>query len=208
MFCDNVSGISMSVIVIHFRQPGYIIRIKQYYKTEEEFKNLYVKLKFLSCPRCHLSGYLILHGYLYGYSEHNDLERIRRGHRIFCSNRNRKKGCGKTFSILISWFIKNFIITAATVWNFLDKWMQGMSLSEVFRHSGGQMGQTTVYRILNRFKSRQSRIRTYLTRIKDPPVMPHTSDPAVLTISHLKSVFENSSCPIAAFQHQFQTSFF
>jgi len=86
--------------------------------------------------------------------------------------------------------------------------MQGITLAEAFRHSGSKMNQTSVYRIFNRFKKSQSHIRTLLTKIKDPPVMSRTKDPFVLTIAHLKSVFSKSSCPIATFQHHFQTSFF
>lgn len=155
-----------------------------------------------------MSGYLILHGYLYGYAEHNLSKSIRRGHRIYCSNRNRKKGCGRTFSILIACFIKNFRITAFTVWSFLDQWIQGIPLSEAFRRSGVKMGTTCVYRIFKRFKTSQTHIRTVLTRIKDPPHLPNTKDPLVLTIFHLKRIFNKHSCPISSFQHYFQTSFF
>jgi len=207
MFYDTITDISMNAHGIHFRPPEYVIRIKQYYKTEEEFNRFYLKLKFSSCPYCHVSGYLILHGYLYGYSEQSDFEKIRRGRRIFCSNRNRKSGCGKTYSILIAGFIKNFMITAVTVWSFLDQWMRGMSLSEAFRRSGSKMAQSCVYRIFNRFKKSQSHIRTLLKRIKDPPHMPYTKDPTVLTLFHLRAVFNKSICPISSFQHYFQVSF-
>ena len=158
------------------------------------------------CPHCRQRGFLILHGYLYGYSEMG-MSRIKRGHRIFCSDRNNKNGCGRTFSMLISGFIKNFVISAKTLWRFLDKIKDGMSPAGAFRASDSDMGTTAVYRVINRFKTSLSRIRTYLTRIKDPPKINHSKDPAILTIFHLKSVFEKSSCPVTQFQHHFQTSF-
>ncbi len=185
-----------------------IIKVRQFYNTEEEFKRIYAKLKLHTCPHCNLCGFLILHGYLYGYSENISAGRIKRGHRIFCSNRKKKNGCGKTFSILVSTFIKNFVISAKTVWIFLNKIKGGICLSEAFRYTGSSMVESTCYRILKTFKYNQDRIRTLLTKIKGPPQMPNTKKPALQTIMHLKSVFERNSCPISQFQYHFQVSFF
>jgi hypothetical protein len=81
---------------------------QRYYRTEEEFEGIRSRLKNNPCPHCRITGCLILHGYLYGYKEDTSSKKVKRGHRIFCNNRlNRKvKGCGRTFSILISGFIK------------------------------------------------------------------------------------------------------
>ncbi|MCK5543067.1 MAG: hypothetical protein KAI40_10275, partial [Desulfobacterales bacterium] len=59
-------------------------------------------LKIYACPHCNCCGCLILHGFLYGY---DDTDFVRRGHRIFCSNRNLRSGCGRTFPMLKSRFI-------------------------------------------------------------------------------------------------------
>ena len=182
------------------------IKMKQFYKTEEEFQDTYSKLKLLMCPHCSVSGCLILHGYLYGYLE-NGMDRIKRGHRIFCSNRKRGIGCGRTFSILVSVFIKNFMISAHTLGCFLLKVTEGMSLAEAFRGSGTHMGQTSTYRLFRTFRYHQVRIRTLLTSLKDPPGLKHITDPAIGTILHLKTVFKQSSCPVSQFQYHFQTSF-
>lgn len=182
------------------------VKMKKFYKTEEEFKDFYVKLKLIMCPYCNVRGCLILHGYLYGYSE-TDMSRIKRGHRIFCSNRKKKHGCGRTFSILVSVFVKNFMISARTLWRFLEKVKEGTSLAGAFRDSGSHMGQTSTYRIFRKFRYNQVRIRTLLTGIKDPPGLKQVTDAAIQTIIHLKSVFRHSSCPVSKFQHHFQTSF-
>jgi len=163
-------------------------------------------LKLILCPHCNLSGFLILHGYLYGYSE-TDSNRIRRGHRIFCSNRDNKNGCGKTFSVLKSTFIKNFVITAITLWCFLDNLRKGLSLIEAFRQTASSMGETNSYRLFRKFKNNQVRIRTYLSHLKDPPRLKQVAAPTIQTIVHLKQVFSHSLCPICDFQHHFQTSF-
>jgi hypothetical protein len=180
--------------------------IKRFYETEAEFEDFYIRLKLIMCPHCNIRGCLIRHGYLYGYSE-SDTSIIKRGHRIYCSNRNRKNGCGRTFSVLVSVFIKNFMITANTLWRFLKKVTEGKSLAGAFRESGGPIDRSSIYRIFKRFRDHQVRIRTYLVRLKDPPKLKHIKSAAIQTILHLKIVFKQSSCPVAQFQHHFQASF-
>lgn len=183
-----------------------IFVMKQFYKTEEEFRDFHANLKLIICPCCSVRGCLILHGYLYGYWE-TDTSRIKRGHRIFCSNRKRKKGCGRTFSILVSVFLKNSVISARSLWCFLENVKEGISLAKAFRDSGSDIGQTSTYRIFKKFRYNQVRIRTFLISVKDPPGLKHIADAAIQTIIHLKIVFKKSSCPVSQFQHHFQTSF-
>ncbi|MCP3924205.1 MAG: hypothetical protein GY714_16625 [Desulfobacterales bacterium] len=109
---------------------------------------------------------------------------------------------------MVSAFIKNFTISTKTVWNFLNKVKDGICLSEAFKNAGTSIGDSNCYRIFKTFKYNQVRVRTMLSRIKDPPPMPHTKDPALQTITHLKYVFEGSSCPVSQFQYHFQASFF
>jgi hypothetical protein len=182
---------------------------QRYYRTEEEFEGIRSRLKNNPCPHCRITGCLILHGYLYGYKEDTSSKKVKRGHRIFCNNRlNRKvKGCGRTFSILISGFIKNHILTALSVWSFLKNIKEKISLASSFRASGGIISDTGIYRIIRKFKENQVKIRTLLTRIKEPPSLKHTNNSAIQTIEHLKSAFSDSTCPVTEFQYHFQTSF-
>ncbi len=154
------------------------------------------------CPHCHKRGFLILHGYLYGYGE---TSLLKRGHRIFCSNRKNGSGCGRTFSMLLSRFIKNFMISARVLSGFLDRIRQGLCPAEAFRDLGTQMSKTSCYRILNKFRHNQSRIRTLLTRIKDPPGLSCIKNPVAQTITHLTAVFKG--CMVSKFQQYFQSSF-
>ena len=181
---------------------GGITGIGQYYSTEDKFEQIHTSLKNTMCPHCFKTGFLILHGYLYGYGETN---LVRRGHRIFCSNRNNRNGCGKTFSMLNSWFIKNFTICACFLSAFLKKIKKGLSTARAFIETGVKMNRTSSYRILKRFRCNQPRIRTLLTRIKDPPDLSGIKDPVLQTIAHLKAVFKG--CMVSQFQHYFQTSF-
>lgn len=154
------------------------------------------------CPHCYRRGFLILHGYLYGYG---DTSLARRGHRIFCSNRKNRSGCGKTFSMLLAGFIKDFMICAGDLSAFLGRISQGLCPAKAFRCLETQMSRTSIYRILKRFRYNQARVRTLLTRIKDPPDLSRIKDPVIQTIAHLRVVFKG--CMVSEFQQYFQTSF-
>lgn len=181
-----------------------------YYNSEEEFECIRLNLRHDPCPHCRNRGCLILHGYLYGYTEDTSSDVVKRGHRIFCSNRRRRKvqGCGRTFSVLMSGFIKNHIISAKSVWKLLEKIKEDMSLVRAVRSSDSNIEESGIYRIFRKFKDNQFKIRTLLMRIKEPPFLKHTKDSAIQTIEHLRSAFNGSLCPVAEFQYHFQASFF
>ena len=181
--------------------------IKAYYETESDFTDFYNQLKGLLCPHCRLPGFLILHGFLYGYAEDQHLAKSKRGHRLFCSNRKNRKGCGKTFTLLLSSFIKHFTISTKALWNLLLNIAAGLPPLQAFKSANGPLTVSSVYRLCNRFQQVQARIRTLLLSVKDPPLGDGISDPAVQTIWHLHSLVHDDSCPIAAFQLRFQVSF-
>ena len=185
------------------------IKRRIYYNTEEEFEGIRLNLKHNPCPHCKNRGCLILHGYLYGYTEDTSSDVVKRGHRIFCSNRRKRngKGCGRTFSILVSGFIKKHNITAKSVWKLLDNIKEGESLISASRRSGSDIEEAGIYHIFKKFKKNQVNIRTLLMSIKDPPVLKYTKNSIIQTIEHLRSAFKDSTCPVSQFQYYFQTSF-
>ena len=174
------------------------------YLTGNDFYRFYAKIKLSACPHCNREGCLILHGFLYGYGE-TGAGLIKRGRRIFCSNRKKKTGCGKTFSILKPLYIRDFMICTDTLGAFLNRIKNGEPLARAFRVSAGNMSKSSGYRILKKFMFCQSRIRTRLSSVKDPPYLSIQS-PLVQTITHLEEVFPDS--PVSTFQQHFQTGFF
>jgi len=165
----------------------------------------------LLCPHCRRVGFLVLHGYLYGYAPEEvplgcgEADLIQRGRRIFCSNRNNRTGCGGTFSLLLTGCIRNFVISARLLSVFLEKIRQGFYPAEAARQSGLQMCTSTVYRLYKKFRLNQSRIRSYLHRLKAPPPLVDTVNPVIQTLTHLTAAFK--PCMVSGFQHHFQTSF-
>lgn len=176
--------------------------IKQYYSSEDEFNRLHHNLKHFLCPFCGQRGFLILHGFLSGYGETG---MVKRGHRIFCSNRNNRNGCGRTFSILKSWYIKTLMICARSLSCLLDKIRNGLCPARAFETMKDRMSKATVYRLYHRFRHNQAGIRTFLARVKPPPDTNSNSSVAQ-TLSHLFSLFPD--CMVSGFQYFFQTRFF
>jgi hypothetical protein len=184
-----------------------MLKIMRYYDSEEEFQRFYYTLKQVRCPHCRQEGTLILHGYLYGYSEQGDTNLIVRGRRLFCSNRHRRSGCGRTVSVLASAFLRGFIITAAALWCFLIHAAASRHKRAAFARLGLALCPSGAYRLFRRVRHAQSRIRMLLLRRTPAPAPPPTPHPISATLAHLQAAFPEAPCPIAAFQHAFQAAF-
>jgi hypothetical protein len=185
------------------------IEIKRYYDSEEEFCQFYKNLKQTMCPFCKFIGALILWGYLRGNDEDSPNKKVVRGRRVFCNNRKkRNNGCGHTFSVLAANTLKNFCITAESLWRFLkDNVTLRSKPEEPVKIKDFPLTKFSAYRLLKKFSESQSKLRSWLTRICQVPKLPKTTQAAIQTIEHLKAAFSESTCPISAFQDHFQRSF-
>lgn len=177
-----------------------------YYKSKKELEMICRKIKNSQCPFCNVVGCLILHGFLYGYHQTANSGRTKKGKRFFCCNRGKRKGCGRTFSILFFIFIKRFNIQTDSIWRFLNNIAQGMSKKAAFNTLQLSFCDSAAYRLFNKFRSNQIKIRDSLCNINGPPESMDV-DPLIQLIKHLKLSFKNSLCPVASFQYKFQTTF-
>jgi len=180
---------------------------KRFYGSKEDFRQFYRSLKQTACPQCKLSGYLNLHGYLRGYDEKACAGKIIRGRRIFCCGRNKRRGCGRTFSVLAVNIIKKFIIRAHSLWGFLKNIAAGTDKKNSLRTLNLSFSDSSAYRLWKRFRLAQTKIRARLLKLCTPPVPTPSREPAIQTILHFNAAFKNTACPIAAFQEYFQADF-
>ena len=180
---------------------------EQFYRSAKDFQKIHRSLKFTACPHCRKIGTLILHGYLYGYDLKTANRRAVRGRRVFCSNRNRKAGCGRTFSLLQAGRIKRLIIRTRDLWSFLTNIVNGMNVFRAFGALAAPLSTTSIYRLYKRIYLHQYKIRTMLLKRRPAPENIPATNPLIKTIVHIKSVFKRRTDPIAAFQSTFQTSF-
>ena len=177
-------------------------RDRWFYRHEEEWIAIVERLKQTSCPHCKTVGTLNRHGVLHGFDDSNPPQRTLRARRIFCSNRHRRRGCGRTFSIWLTDKIRRLSITTRTLLNFVRHAVVG-SIAAAIKAVNCPRCDRTFQRIWKRFDRGQSAIRTALLGRGPPPELPANSarrPAAAQVLAHLQASFPNADCPIAAFQ--------
>ena len=183
-----------------------------FFRSAEEWVAIAERLKQTTCPHCKVVGTLIRHGYLYGFDDSSPQRKTVRARRIFCSNRNARHGCGRTFSIWLADKIRRLSLTTGGLWRFLQRAAAGSILAAI-RAAECHLSDRTWQRIWKRFDLAQSKIRTALSGRYPPPELPGrlpaepSKRPAAHTLAHLQAAFPNDPCPIAAFQHSLRTFF-
>ena len=177
-------------------------------RGEEGFRAIYEKLKATACPHCKVIGLLVLHGFLRGYDESSPRDKTVRARRIFCSNRNNRQGCGRTFSVWIADKIRRLSLSAGGLWTFLQS-VVAEGISAAIRHVNCHLADRQMQRIWRRFVLGQSAIRSALWPVCRPPELPPQSSqsPVAEVLSHLQAAFPNADCPIADFQHAMRRFF-
>jgi hypothetical protein len=177
-----------------------------FYRSTEEWIALAERLKQTPCPHCKVVGALIRHGYLRGYDESHQRPTIR-ARRLYCSNRQARRGCGRTLSVWCADKIRRLSLTTGALWRFLHRAAGG--LAAAIRTVDCQLSDRTWQRIWKRFDRGQSKIRTALSGHCPPPELPPQPGqrPAAHVLAHLQAAFPDALCPIAAFQHTLRTFF-
>ncbi|GMV83907.1 MAG: hypothetical protein AMXMBFR7_50910 [Planctomycetota bacterium] len=182
--------------------------LARYYRSEDDLLRLHRDLKQTACPACRATGTLNLHGWLYGYGEHDEQSKSPRGRRIYCNNRKRRRnGCGRTFSVWAAGKLKRLRLSATVLSAFLTLCFRLGDKAAAWRAAGSSLSISCAYRLWTRFLRAQSRLRAALTRLCPPPDRRRTWEPAETTFAHLRAAFPHESCPVSAYQHRLQTAF-
>jgi len=176
-----------------------------YVASPAEYGKYKEKLKLVPCPHCRAVGCLIGHGHLWGKGARGP-DKVQRGWRKFCSNRNRRNGCGRTVAIIEARFLYHRVVDARRLWQLLKGIAEGLSLQAAWEKISSPFCLETGYRLWQAFTRGQTIIRSSLLRVGTVPKM-DSQDPDLQVIEHLRSVFTPSVCPVSDFQVRFQTSF-
>ena len=154
-------------------------------------------IKLVACPHCRQTGALNGHGHLRGYSERGS-ERMVRGRRVFCSNRGRRTGCGRTFSVTLATVLCGFLVRTLTLWNFASAVVRGLSRRAAWLlAAGGGLSLTSGYRLWRRLRAAQSALRTRLCR--ELPAPPSTArEPLAQLFAHLDIVLGTRDAPMTS----------
>ena len=185
---------------------------RRFFRDEREWLARGEQLKQMPCPHCKVVGALNQHGCLYGFDETSPKRKTIRARRVFCSNRQARPGCGRTFSVWCADKIRRLSLTAGALWRFLQCAVAHGILT-ASRALDCRRSDRTTQRIWKRFDRAQSNIRTALCRRCPPPqLLPRppanpAHRPAAQVLAHLQAAFPDVQCPIAAFQHTMHTFF-
>ena len=179
-----------------------------FYRGEAEWTAIAQRLKLMPCPHCQVVGALIRHGFLHGFDDSSPQRKTLRARRIFCSNRQARPGCGRTFSVWAADKIRRSSLTTHALWRFLQRAVAGR-IAAAIRAAACHLSDRTMQRIWKRFDLGQCRIRTALMALRVPPQLPAepAPRPAAQVLAHLQAAFPNADCPIAAFQQTTRTFF-
>ena len=180
-----------------------------FYRREEDWVAIVERLKQTACPHCNTVGMLIRHGTLSGFDDRTPQRRAIRARRVFCSNRYRRRGCGRTFSVRLAHTIRRLSLSTRTLWTFLRRAVVG-TIAAAVRDANCPRSERTLQRIWKRFDRGQSAIRTALLSRGPPPELPADSarrPAAAQVLAHLRATFPHDDCPIAAFQRAMRSSF-
>jgi hypothetical protein len=179
-----------------------------FFRSADEWNALAQRLKHTPCPHCHAFGYLIQHGFLYGFDETSPRRKTVRARRIFCSNRNARRGCGRTFTVWRADKIRRLSLTTHGLWRFLQHAVAGR-IAAALRAFDSPLSDRTLLRIWKRFHHSQCYLRTVLSGLCPPPDLPAPPPqrPAAQVLAHLRAAFPDAPCPIAAFQQTMRTFF-
>lgn len=162
-------------------------------------------LKQLRCPECGAAETLNCHSKLFGNDPNSpDRQgRVRRGQRVWCSNRGQRGGCGRSFSIFLAEVLPRHTLTGAQVWQLLKRLLSGGSIKAAVEALRLPFALESLYHLLHRLKGRLSQVRSLLCREQKAPASSQT-DPLLQTVEHLRKVFPRGACPPSDFQLHFQ----
>jgi hypothetical protein len=182
------------------------------FAAQTDREQFLLNLKLNPCPHCKQVGTLNRHGSLRGYDENNLRLKTIRAKRVFCSNRDRSTGCGRTFSVWTADKVKRLFLNANQLWEFLKQADATGNKRQAFTRLSSSMSNSAPYRIWKRFQIAQSDLRTALSTLCPPPTInpdQQGNSPTTSTLAHLSKAFSGLGLnPIAAFQSTLQTFFF
>jgi hypothetical protein len=164
------------------------------------------KAKLQICPHCRRSGTLNGHGFLRGYGE-DGTPQVLRGRRLFCSNRRRRPGCGRTFAVLHATVIARFMVTTATLLAFVDAVLAGAPRAAAWPRVTTAFCLRTGYRLWRRLAQGQAPLRASLSLRCAPPDCT-SRHPLGALRAHLASALPDSPDVFAGFQRALQRGLF
>ena len=180
------------------------MKVIHFVRNRQERNQVLQNLKQTRCAHCRRTGTLNRHDRVQGNDPDAVDKQIPRGRRVWCSNRGRRGGCGRTMRIMFARLMPRHSVNAKMLSRLLKGLCGGGSVKHVWEACRLPVQLQSVYHLLRRFRDRLDAVRVALLSRCKPPGSLH-ADPLRQTAEHLRCAFPQCENPVEAFQHTFQT---
>ena len=141
----------------------------RYAPDEAALDSLGRQAKQWMCPHCGRSGTINGHGLLRGGAEKSPGKDALRGRRFLCSDRGRRSGCGRTFSVFLAQVIAKASVRTGALWRFCHARLSGQGVLAAWELARSGFSLESAYRWWRRWRSAEPALRTHLWRGREPP---------------------------------------
>jgi len=145
------------------------MRAPRYAPDSTALEQLAGQAKQWTCPYCGRAGTLNGHGLLRGGAEEAHGKDAVRGRRWFCSNRGRRPGCGRTFSVLLAQVMRHASVRTAKLWQFCRARLAGGGVPAAWEQTRCGFSLEAAYQWWRRWRRAEPALRTHLLRGPGPP---------------------------------------
>ena len=178
-----------------------------YYASLQAIERHTMQLDLARCAHCQREHQLVSHGFIHKKRVGGAPEAV--GKRVFCSNRNRRTGCGRTMQLYLAAAVRYLHHAGNAVVAFVLSLSTGMSIQQAYTCATGIATPRHAYRWLDRLCAQLSSYRALAQR---PPLQASAPTAAperptrlrllMATFETLLAQFEPPLC--AAYQLQTQ----
>lgn len=185
--------------------------MQTYYPSLEAIHQQTLQLESEQCKHCQQTQQLVSHGFIRKKRNCGDPQAI--GKRVFCSNRHRRTGCGRTMQLYLDSTLRYLHHAGATVVAFVAALLAGLCIAQAYMQATGSDTPRHAYRWLHRLDVQTSAWRSLFhqpvpTQPTALAATPRSLRRSVLTstVTALLTRFGQALCP--GYQSQLQRPFF
>ncbi len=188
--------------------PGAAMHI--YYPSLSAIEQQTRQLDQVPCRHCRQMTQLVSHGFVYKKQAGAEPQAV--GKRVFCSNRQRYAGCGRTMRLYLDSTVRWLRYTGAHVVAFMLALMAGSTVQQAYGQATGTDDPRHAYRWLHRLGAQLSGYRSLShqppLQDADASVAANRSARTGLLASTCTQLLQRFGAPLCAnYQRQMQRSF-
>jgi len=129
------------------------MKVIQFVRSGQERNQVLRKLKRTRCAHCRRIGTLNRHDRIQGNDPETANKKMLRGRRVWCSNRGRRGGCGRTMRIMFACVLPRHSVKAGMLSGLLEHLGAGASIKGAWERCGLPVQLQSVYHLVQRVRS-------------------------------------------------------